>query len=281
MKLTLLLLLALTPAVTAFPPWFGSWRWPFSWGRLWGSSTQCTCKSTSLPIEDKLALLARDNDFNDDGLVTYDDLYHDLSTHYDTNRDEQLSEGECIETMRCRVGYTEKVAQYVCARIMQGEQSVPFTALNVPPFIEGMPLSQFLQINRQRLDTFYNSRCVNRDLTLEEKLELNAKNNDFNGDGLVTSQDLDYDLFTFYDADQNGEVTKAEFVARWMCNYGDSADYARYTWSQILQGAPTITRGAFNNPPFDTGVPIEDFRARNRQRYENYRTKDASAYIQG
>ena len=42
---------------------------------------------------------------------------------------------------------------------------------------------------------------MNTELSIEEKLARNARNNDFNGDNLVTAEDLTYDLTQFYDYD--------------------------------------------------------------------------------
>ena len=52
-----------------------------------------------------------------------------------------------------------------------------------------------------------NNRCVNRELSLEEKLTINAANNDYNKDGVVTAEDIEYDLRNLYDAD--GELCAA------------------------------------------------------------------------
>ena len=46
-----------------------------------------------------------------------------------------------------------------------------------------------------------NDRCVNSDITLEQKLTLNAAANDYNNDGLVTAEDITYDLTNNYDTD--------------------------------------------------------------------------------
>lgn len=45
-----------------------------------------------------------------------------------------------------------------------------------------------------------NDSCVNTDLTLDQKLDINAQQNDHNNDGLVTSDDIAYDLNNRYDA---------------------------------------------------------------------------------
>ena len=42
---------------------------------------------------------------------------------------------------------------------------------------------------------------MNRDLSVDEKVELNAKANDFNNDGLVGDEDFLNDLTNNYDTD--------------------------------------------------------------------------------
>ncbi|KAL8620234.1 hypothetical protein ACOMHN_064993 [Nucella lapillus] len=156
-----------------FRSWFGPWKWPFIWN--WGGRSyygrHCTCVTPRIPLDDKMALLARDNDHNNDGLVTYDEFDYDISENFNKNYDGLLSEGECVERFSCGYGNTEQVAQFICANILRGEAVVNVSSFNVPPF------------------------------SMEEKLTLNAANNDYNGDGLVKSEDLEYDITNFYDAD--------------------------------------------------------------------------------
>lgn len=275
--ITLCLLLSLAPAVSAF--------WGYRWGQWHNgfsayTSGHCTCTSPRISLDHKMALISLDNDVNKDGVITVSDITTDVSERYDVNSDQQLSHSECVEHWRCRYGDTEQVAQYMCTDIMRGEPSVPIAAFNSEPFISGVPLAAFLQNGRARYDTFFANKCTNRFLTREDKLTLNAANNDYNNDGIVTSEDLEYDLSKFYDTDNDGVVTKAEFVLRWICNYADSADYARFLFDNFRQGSSTIGVTAFRGPPFDTGVPLDEFKATNRQNYENYAARDVDSYIQ-
>ena len=45
-------------------------------------------------------------------------------------------------------------------------------------------------------------------------------------------------------------MTKAEWVARWVCAYGDSGEFARYLWEQTSQGADSIGADGNAGPPF-------------------------------
>lgn len=46
-------------------------------------------------------------------------------------------------------------------------------------------------------------KCINKPLSIEEKLDILISDNDFNKDGFVKTEDLDYDLNNRYDADGN------------------------------------------------------------------------------
>ena len=49
---------------------------------------------------------------------------------------------------------------------------------------------------------------------------------------------------------EDGRVTKAEWVARWVCAYSDSGEFARYLWEQTSQGADSIGADGNAGPPF-------------------------------
>ncbi|XP_070205340.1 uncharacterized protein [Littorina saxatilis] len=253
----------------------GSFRFPWhNQRRPWGSPNKdCDCEKQIISLDEKLRRIGRDNDHNNDSLVTTSDVVYDVTNNYDTNGDGIWTESECVKRMMCRTGDTTLQAAFNCALVLQGQPNISISVFNyVPALVTGIPLDAFVQANRERYELFNNSQCVSTCLTVEEKLALNAVYNDFNKDGVVTTQDISHDMATRYDADNDGQVTQAEWVAAWMCNYGDSGDYARFVWNQLTQGAPSVD---VNNlplgAPFDTtGVPLSDFVANNRNNYNTY-----------
>ena len=118
--------------------------------------------------------------------------------------------------------------------------------------------------------------CVNADLTLAQKLALNARNNDHDHDRLVTTTDIAYDLRHHFDGDGDGGVTRFEWVLGWLCHYGDSGDFARFVWGRVAGGAHSIRASHFSGPPFDTGVALDAFTATNRRRYEEWAAQSAA-----
>ncbi|PVD31646.1 hypothetical protein C0Q70_07063 [Pomacea canaliculata] len=237
------------------------------------------CVSTSLSIDEKLRINAAANDHDNNQIVDASDVAYDLSHNYDTNGDGAVTEDESITRWTCAFGDTVYFARFVFNLLSRGQAEIRPEQFNVPPLDTGIPLSRFIELNRQRYELFSNDSCVNTDLTLDQKLDINAQQNDHNNDGLVTSDDIAYDLNNRYDANrgllqmknsresltEDGKVTQAEWVLHWSCAYGDTAAYARYTWQQIGRGAEYIQSSQFSGPPFDTGIPIAAFRASNRQ----------------
>ncbi|XP_025089149.1 uncharacterized protein LOC112561116 [Pomacea canaliculata] len=236
------------------------------------------CVSTSLSIDEKLRINAAANDHDNNQIVDASDVAYDLSHNYDTNGDGAVTEDESITRWTCAFGDTVYFARFVFNLLSRGQAEIRPEQFNVPPLDTGIPLSRFIELNRQRYELFSNDSCVNTDLTLDQKLDINAQQNDHNNDGLVTSDDIAYDLNNRYDANKDGKVTQAEWVLHWSCAYGDTAAYARYTWQQIGRGAEYIQSSQFSGPPFDTGIPIAAFRASNRQRYETYGRASESSW---
>lgn len=64
--------------------------------------------------------------------------------------------------------------------------------------------------------------CAPTGLTVEEKLKLLARDNDEDGNGVVTTSDIAYDINNRYDTNNDGRVDESEWVARWTCGYGDT-----------------------------------------------------------
>ena len=59
-------------------------------------------------------------------------------------------------------------------------------------------------------------------------------------------------------------------MVRWCCAYGDTVEYAAYVWDALSHGADTISPAQFQGEPFASGVSLSDFKALNRQRYEDF-----------
>lgn len=123
------------------------------------------------------------------------------------------------------------------------------------------------------------NHCVNRQLTRQEKLDLIASDTDHNHDNIVTADDIAYDLNNNYDTDKDGLVTRAEWVLRWVCAYADTVSYARWMWMLVSDGAKTITADQFRVPPFDPGMPLDQFRDLNDQRYDNFALQNGGTVI--
>ena len=104
-------------------------------------------------------------------------------------------------------------------------------------------------------------------MDVEQKLVINFGDNDHDNNQLVTSADIAHDLDNNYDTNEDGKVTEFEWVMRWICRYGDSGDYARFVWNMITHGAASMQASQFTGPPFDTGIPMAQFKAQNRDRY--------------
>jgi len=285
MRVTLFFLLATLSTASAL----SAFRFPFTWSGMWSSlgfsslskGEECRCTSSVVSLERKLELVAEDNDHDKNGLVTFDDLYYDVSNHFDANKDGLLSEGECVDHFSCRYGDSDQFATYFCAVIMGGNDDINYAQVyNVEPFVSGIDLQSFVGVARSRYENFFNFKCMNRDSSLDEKIERNAANNDFNNDGQVTPADLKYDLDNFYDTDKDEVITQAEFVVRWVCNYGTSSDFARFFWQTFSGGSNTITVAALSALVPPEGVPLDAWKSSVRQVFADYANRDVSGYLQ-
>ena len=63
-------------------------HWPFfaNFGKFdfFGANNR-NCVSKFISMDEKMSYIARDNDFNQDGLVKIEDFVYDLNNNYDTN----------------------------------------------------------------------------------------------------------------------------------------------------------------------------------------------------
>ena len=64
--------------------------WPFSQQQQ-QPKTECRCTSKRISVDEKMVLVGKDNDYNNDGKVTVVDLYYDGVNNYDTNSESVLS----------------------------------------------------------------------------------------------------------------------------------------------------------------------------------------------
>lgn len=306
MKISGMIILGMLSLVSAHdtygaPPKGDRRGWPFSWlpisgGRFQGhggsgpaaglgprgpptpaTPQECRCTSRSISLEDKLRLLAADNDHNGDGLVKSEDILYDMVERYG-GEDGIVTEGECVRQWSCRYGDTELVAQFICALISSGKEFERNSDFNVPPFVKGLPIANFTANARRRYEKFFEYKCTNKELTMEEKLTKNAANNDFNKDSQVTVADLEYDLANFYDLNKDGNVTMGEWVARWACNYGDSGDFGRFMWNEVTNSFVS-SFPVYNFLKLDKPIPLAQFKEEQRQRYETFKTSTLDRYI--
>nr|KAG5703268.1 hypothetical protein BaRGS_034179 [Batillaria attramentaria] len=242
------------------------------------STASSACVSESLTVDQKLDINFEANDHDGDQIVTTSDIVYDLDTNYDTNKDGKVTEEEWVKRWTCAFGDSKFFARYVWADISQGEDSIRGSQFNVEPLnTTGIPRDGFIAMNRARYTKFQTDNCVQRELTVDEKLQLIARDNDNDNNGVVTNSDIVHDLDNNYDQDSDGKVTKGEFVQRWVCAYGDSAAYADYVWGQLSQDAESIASSSFTGEPFSSGVPLEDFLANNRKRYEDFEEAQGSS----
>lgn len=126
-----------------------------------------------------------------------------------------------------------------------------------------------------RYQLFESLKRVNVDMDLDEKLAINAQHNDHDNNRLVTFDDIAYDLSHNFDTNHDGKVTQFEWVVGWICAYGDSGDFARFVWNQIRKGADSIQASQFSGAPFDTGIPLDAFKAKNRNRYVEWAAQNS------
>nr|KAG5699535.1 hypothetical protein BaRGS_033731 [Batillaria attramentaria] len=226
-----------------------------------------TCVSTDLTREQKLQLNAQANDHDNNSVVDYSDFAYDLNNNYDANNDGNITEAEWVKRWTCAFGDTEFYARYMFALLSGGESDIQAADFNVPPFsTTGVPLDGFVATNRQRYETFSSDNCVNTSLTIDQKLDRIMEDNDHNNDGKVTTSDVVHDLKNNYDTNDDGHVTKQEWVLRWICRLGDTVAYAAYVFNELAPGADQIGTSGFTGEPFNTGVPDANFREMNEKR---------------
>jgi len=238
------------------------------------ASTSAACESKSITLDQKLALNADANDNDGDGVVTNSDVYYDLSVNYDTNNDGLVTEAEWITRWACAFGDTDYMARYAYVLITGGVANISIAFFNTTTV--NFPRETFITFNRARYTQFSDFNCVNTDLTLDEKIAFIMRDNNHNNDAVVDTSDLVFDVGNNYDTNNDSQITSAEWNTRWVCAYGDSADFARFVWNQLTHGADFITTANFNGPPFDTGLPVASFEAMNRERYAKFNAQQAS-----
>jgi len=239
------------------------------------ASTLAACASKDITLDQKLALNAAANDHDNDNVVTNADVVYDLKENYDTNDDGFVTEAEWITRWACAFGDTDYMARFAYVLISGGPANVSiasFSGSNI-----NFPMDGFVAMNRARYTRFNADKCVNVDLTVEQKLDRIMVDNNHNGDDVVDTSDIVFDVNNHYDTDNDTKTTEAEWITRWVCEYGDSAAFARYVWNGLTHGAAFITDAAFQGPPFDTGVPTAGFRAMNKERYDKWAEQQASA----
>ncbi|XP_070203868.1 uncharacterized protein [Littorina saxatilis] len=232
------------------------------------------CSQLSIDLNKKLDLGIEDNDVNLDGNVSFSDIKHDTEEYYDYNHDGKVTEKEWVRRWTCRYGDTQYVATYIYLVINRGLESTTVASFDIPMFRTGIPVPVFREVNRQRYVEFSTKNCVDRYLTLDEKLELNANVNDFNNDSTVNADDFLHDLQNNYDRDNDGNVTEAEWVLQWVCAYGDDGYFARYTWSEFTGGRQTIPNNFFAG---DTANTIAQHKAKVRKIYETFAEEQKEA----
>ena len=57
---------------------------------------------------------------------------------------------------------------------------------------------------------------------------------------------------------EDGRVTLAEWVVRWVCAYSDTGAFARFLWERVFQNATSVSAAVAPMPPFGQGFIIED-----------------------
>lgn len=230
------------------------------------------CVPTTISLNEKLRLNGQANDHDNNNVVDYSDISYDLDHNYDTNGDGGVTEQEWVQRWSCAFGDTQYLARFAFLQIGQGAVEIrKEECCHRPPFTDtGIPLDAFIAANRQRYDLFQRYQCVNTDLTMDQKLDLNLIQNNHNNDTVVDATDIAFDLNVNYDKNNDSQITESEWLLRWCCAYGDTADYARYVWRAISRGSQYITAAMFTGSPFDSGIPLATFRETNKQRYEAY-----------
>ena len=57
---------------------------------------------------------------------------------------------------------------------------------------------------------------------------------------------------------EDGRVTLAEWVVRWVCAYSDTGAFARFLWERVFQNATSVSAPVAPMPPFGQGFIVED-----------------------
>jgi len=210
------------------------------------------CKSTASSV----ALNNFRNDVDVNCKVNAEDFIPDIK-FYDANNDGQTCRDEWIDRRVNYLGYTREFANSEWDILMgtQGPACLETEAVKSFPTLDLE--TDFTDVNIDRLVTFClqgNNMAVNRDClglpvicrdirpdlsacqklpdrlntrSLKQKLDLNQRMNDPDGDGISTEQEVMEDISDFFDLDNDGCATVEEWIVRWTQFYGFSEENAR------------------------------------------------------
>jgi len=236
-----------------------------------------TCAARGLTVAQKVDIDIRASDTNNDGFVSRQETRHDLEEYYDINGDGVFTQRECENRIQCRFGDSTVSATHICTNLIGSGDNVTINDV-ISALPERTSVADWRTGFFAMYQDFVQRGCTDKCLTVEERVEKNARNNDGNNDGIVDNNGIAADLRSNYDLDSNNVITRAEFVKAWSCLYGTSADFARYRWS-LLNG-DNVERRLDNLPPeFDAGVSIDDWKALTAEAYRSYAENNPNAAL--
>jgi len=238
------------------------------------------CRSTL----GSLALNLFRNDADVNCKVNSVDYLPDIA-FYDTNKDGQTCREEWNARRVNYLGLTQDLVNTEWDIIMGtlGPACLPTSGLESFPTLDLM--TEFVNANVDRMVTFClqgNNMAANRDClglpvicrdsrpdleacrrlpdrldtrSLKQKLDLNQRYNDPNGDGVSTVEEVIKDISDFFDLDNDTCATVEEWIVRWTQFYGFSEENARGFYTDDNNCLDITNVRAF----VGTGVPSSTF----------------------
>ncbi|KAK3774740.1 hypothetical protein RRG08_050899 [Elysia crispata] len=95
-----------------------------------------------------------------------------------------------------------------------------------------------------------------RVLSLNEKLWAEARDDDTNGDGVITEAEMEGVLLHRFDADDDSCVSLGEWQARWSSVYHMSPDFGQFYYRELVKKGDCLKVGDMDIP--DEGIPVAD-----------------------